>query len=551
MSSFVIGSGASRMAHGRRAGHPRLRHRVRLGLELLEDRIAPANLPVVTAVSPDSGAAGTVVTVSGMNFQGATAVFFGANEGTNPSFVGNDIQVTSPAGSGVVDVSVVTPAGTSLPNPPEDQFTYQSTPVPPPTVTGLNPASGPAAGGTFVTVTGTNFVNVSAVDFGATAGTNATVVNNNTISVFSPAGSGVVDVTVTTNTGTSPINQPADQFTYITTSAPTVSGLSPNNGPLAGGTTVTITGTNFSGATNVFFGTTAASFNDTSNTSITAVSPPGLSAGPVDVTVTTPGGTSATTPADVFTYLARPAVTGLSPTFGPAPGGTLVTITGTGFSQSDPVSVAFGSNQATGVTVVSTTTITALSPPGAGSVDVTVNTAGGTSATNPTDVFTYTTTTDGPRVTSDVRYGYHAQPTYFVIYFNMALDPASARLASNYSVVAWTIVGLIGQTFPVKSATYNAKSDSVTLAFAKRLVLRKSYTLTINGTTSAGIKNTFGVLLDGANTGRPGSNYVNTLSQYNLAGSARQRPVSAVLRAKVRSAIPGVKKAAFHHRDVY
>ena len=168
MSSFVIGSGVSRMAHDRRAVHPRLRHRVRIGVELLEDRIAPANLPVVTAVSPDSGPAGTVVTVSGMNFQGASAVFFGANEGTNPSIVGNDIQVTSPAGSGVVDVSVVTTAGTSLPNPPADQFTYTSSSAP--TVSGVSPNNGPWAGGTSVTITGNTFSGATNVFFGTSIG---------------------------------------------------------------------------------------------------------------------------------------------------------------------------------------------------------------------------------------------------------------------------------------------------------------------------------------------------------------------------------------------
>ena len=56
-----------------------------------------------------------------------------------------------------------------------------------------------------------------------------------------------------------------------------------------------------------------------------------LGTGTVDVTVTTPSGTSATSSADQFTYLAAPTVTGISPTAGPLGGGTVVTITGTGF----------------------------------------------------------------------------------------------------------------------------------------------------------------------------------------------------------------------------
>ncbi|MGP0093872.1 MAG: autotransporter domain-containing protein [Xanthobacteraceae bacterium] len=84
---------------------------------------------------------------------------------------------------------------------------------------------------------------------------------------------------------------------------PTVTSISPNSGPL--GTSVTITGTNFSTATTVKFGSTAVAFTINSATSITAASPPG--SGTVDVTVTDSGGTSTTSTADQFTYAAVPA----------------------------------------------------------------------------------------------------------------------------------------------------------------------------------------------------------------------------------------------------
>jgi hypothetical protein len=86
---------------------------------------------------------------------------------------------------------------------------------------------------------------------------------------------------------------------------PQVTSISPTSGPAGGGTTVTVTGLNFTGATSVNFGrTAAASFTVNSNTQITAASPPGT--GTADVTVTNPAGTSATTPADQFTYAATP-----------------------------------------------------------------------------------------------------------------------------------------------------------------------------------------------------------------------------------------------------
>src|ERR1019366_7555265 len=134
---------------------------------------------------------------------------------------------------------------------------------------------------------------------------------------FSPAvaTSGTVDVTVTTPGGTSATST-ADQFSYQSAASPTVTGISPTSGPTTGGTSVTITGTNLSGATAVHFGSTAATgVTLTSPTSITAPSPAGAS-GTVAVTVTTPGGTSATSTADQFSYqsAASPTVTGISPT---------------------------------------------------------------------------------------------------------------------------------------------------------------------------------------------------------------------------------------------
>jgi hypothetical protein len=85
---------------------------------------------------------------------------------------------------------------------------------------------------------------------------------------------------------------------------PTVTSVSPNTGTPAGGTSVTVTGTSFTGSTAVHFGANAATtFTVDSNTQITATSPPG--AGTVDVTVSN-GGTSATSPADQFTYAVTP-----------------------------------------------------------------------------------------------------------------------------------------------------------------------------------------------------------------------------------------------------
>jgi hypothetical protein len=99
-----------------------------------------------------------------------------------------------------------------------------------------------------------------------------------------------------------------DRFSRGLTTQPTVTSLSPAKGGQAGGKTVTITGTNFVGVSSVKFGAAnARSFSVVSPTSIKAVSP-AAAPGVVDVTVTTPEGTSATSSQDQLTFVAQPVV---------------------------------------------------------------------------------------------------------------------------------------------------------------------------------------------------------------------------------------------------
>ena len=172
-----------------------------------------------------------------------------------------------------------------------------------PAVTGISPTSGSVAGGDTVTVTGSGFTGATGASFGTVAASNLIPVSDTQLTVTSPqAAAGTVDVTVTTPAGTSTAT-PADQFTYVAAAAaPAVTGVSPTSGSVAGGDTVTVTGSGFTGATGVSFGTVAASnLVLVSDTQLTVTSPQ-AAAGTVDVTVTTPAGTSAATPADQFTY---------------------------------------------------------------------------------------------------------------------------------------------------------------------------------------------------------------------------------------------------------
>lgn len=257
---------------------------------------------------------------------------------------------------------------------------------PVPTVTSLSPSGGPNSGGTAVTITGTGFTGATGVNFGATPGTGVVVLTDTTIVATSPAGTSPVDVTVTTSAGTSAINAPNDRFTYT----PTVTGVSPTSGPAGGGVSATITGTGFTNATSVTFGTNAAlPYIIVSDSTITVSNVP-AGTGTVDVKVTNSAGTSATNASDRFTYLAAPVVTSVTPNAGAPGGGASVRIQGSGFSTGGVPSVKFGSTPAPSFTLDNDAQITVTSPAAAaGTIDVTVTNNNGTSATSAADQFTY------------------------------------------------------------------------------------------------------------------------------------------------------------------
>jgi hypothetical protein len=348
--------------------------------------VAPTPAPTISGVNPTAGPAtgGTSVTITGDFFTGANSVKFGATEAA--SFTVTDqqhISATSPAHpAGQVHITVTTGGGGPSANGSTDQFTFIAQQ---PTVSNVSPSSGGADGGTTVTVTGTHLLFATSVKFGTVEGTNISNNTDTSLTVTSPAqATGQVHVTVTTGGGTSNATG-QDQYTYI----PKVTSLSPTGGPPAGGTSVVIAGAGFNGATAVTFGSTAAaSFSVDSDTQITAVSPAqGGEPSIVDVTVTVPAGTSATSSADRWKWASAPTVTGRTPTAGTANGGTPVTITGTSFTGA--TAVKFGGTAATSYTVDSDTQITAVSPAhAAGVVDIVVS-AAGDSATSSADQFTY------------------------------------------------------------------------------------------------------------------------------------------------------------------
>ncbi|WP_231952599.1 IPT/TIG domain-containing protein [Paenibacillus sp. AD87] len=420
--------------------------------------------PTITSMSPTSGptSGGTIVTLTGTNLTDATAVKFGATAAASYTVnSATSITATAPAGSvGTVDVTVTTSGGTSATSA-VDQYTYMAMAAP--TIVGLSPISGPTSGGTTVTLTGTNLTGTTGVTFGGRAAT-AYIVNSPTqITATAPSGTvGAVNIMVTTPGGTATLTF---GYTYFM-AAPTIISISPVSGPTSGGTIVTLTGTNLTDATAVKFGATAASYTVNSATQITATAPAG-SAGTVDVTVTTPGGTSATSAADQYTYHAEPTITNMSPTSGPTSGGTIVTLTGTNLT--DATAVKFGATAAS-YTVNSATQITATAPAGsAGTVDVTVTTPGGTSATSAADQYTY-----------------HAEPTI------TNMSPTSGP-TSGGTIVTLTGTNLTDATavkFGATAASYTVNSATQITATAPA---GSAGTVDVTVTTPGGTSVTSGV----------------------------------------------------------
>lgn len=342
------------------------------------DRYTYVAPPAVTRLSATSGAltGGGRITITGSRLAGVTRVLFGATAGRSVTVLSStSVSVTVPGHvAGAVDVRVVNSYGTS-PAVAAGRYTY----IGAPTVTGLSPTSGGTAGGTRVTVRGTNFRGTPRVLFGTVPGISPTLTSTSALTVTAPPHAvGPADVRVSTAYGTSPVTS-ADRFTYV--AAPTLTGMSPAAGSTAGGVRVTIRGSGLAATSQVTFGGAPGTALATAADSV-AVTTPAHDPGPVTVQVVTPYGIASGQYTYVAPGLPRPTVSAVSPTSGSSAGGTLVTVTGTGFA--DGTTVSFGGTPGTSVNVESSTRLTVVAPTHpAGRADVTVTSTGGTSSTVP------------------------------------------------------------------------------------------------------------------------------------------------------------------------
>lgn len=354
------------------------------GTVTLANGFTAVDAPTITSVSPNSGSrnGGTVVTLTGTNLTGVSAVSFGGAAGGDIIIDSpTQLRVTTPARwDGVMDVTVTGPGGSAVST---GAFTYVS-----PTVAITSPANGATVSNPNVTATGT-----------AAHATSVTVylnsVSQGSVPVVAGAWSkslgslanGAHTVWAQATDGTTPSPIITSSFT-VAMPVPVVHDRQPSSGPEGGGFSVVITGVGFTGASQVSFGGTAAlGFTLDSDTQITATAPPGT--GYVDVSVATPGGISLTgNSGTTFLYLASPTISLVAPGVGSTAGNTTVTLSGSNLAGATDVTFAGVSGAIVGTPTATSITVTTPAH-AAGAVDVVVFTPNG--PVTASNAFTYVT----------------------------------------------------------------------------------------------------------------------------------------------------------------
>ncbi len=317
--------------------------------------VTPA--PSISSLTPNAGAVGSSVTITGANFntQGAgSQVTFAGTAATITNWTTSSITANVPAGAVSGNVVVTDAGGVQSPGIP---FTV----TPAPNITSLSPNSG--AIGSSVTIAGSSFNAQgagSAVTFSGTPATSITNWTSNSITASVPSGAVSGNVVVTDAGGVT-----SNGVNFTVAVPPTITSLTPSSGEP--GTSVSIAGNNFTGTTGtVTFNGLPASTTNWTNSTVTAVVPNGATNG--NVVVTSLGLQSNGV---AFTVLV-PSISNVSPSSGVA--GTVVTISGTNFGGSAG-SVTFG-GQSAAINSWADASIQAVVPPSASTGNVVVNNGG-------------------------------------------------------------------------------------------------------------------------------------------------------------------------------
>lgn len=314
-------------------------------------RIVTGPYEVRVSARSDDGFGTTTLQVEGGRPLDDLAPIAGAATGdpTHAAFVGR--LGGAPAGTTIrFAVEVCDPAGACALDPPEFPTRAHELVIGLAAsalqVDRLEPASGPASGGTVVVVHGDGFASDPLVDFGGTAAAHVERVDATTLRVVTPAHDvGVVDVTVR-QAGDLVAARPG--FTF--TPAPRVDAITPGGGPAVGGTAITIVGAGFGEDARIFVDDVACRQPERiDEDTIRCITPPGRG-GAVDIDVVNGDGGVGSGP---FTYREAPRVDGIAPGSGNSDGGTRVTITGGFFDDETVPEVFIGGSPCVDVEVIS------------------------------------------------------------------------------------------------------------------------------------------------------------------------------------------------------
>lgn len=275
--------------------------------------------PAITSLSTSTGPTlgGSTLTLNGSNFGLNPIVVIGPSSALVTVRSHTQITCTLPAGQGQ-NVQIFVFVGSQSSN--SASFSYTA-----PAITSISPSSGPAAGGTPITINGSNFGTSPVVKFdGVVVSSTADVFTpHNKLYITSPAGFGTAKKIVITAGG-----QPSNSFDF-NYAPPTITSISPTTGPTTGNVPITISGQNFAPGSTVTLGGNPVTINSITVSQIVFNLPPSFSGGSnLQVVVYSANQTSA---AAFFSYDPPPNITSITPTTGTTEGGITITVNGSGF----------------------------------------------------------------------------------------------------------------------------------------------------------------------------------------------------------------------------
>ena len=453
--------------------------------------VAGAAAPAIASFAPTSGWTGDSVVITGTNFTGATAVSFNGTAAASFT-VDSDTQITAVVATGTTTgkISVTGPAGTGQ---SASDFTMSNPNAP--TISGFAPATGWT--GDTVVISGTHFTGATMVSFNGTAAASFTVDSATQISAVVGTGTTTGKILVTTPEGSV---QSATDFTMVDPMLPRIDSFAPPSGWDLD--TVTITGVNFTGATNVTFNNVVAyGYTVDSDTQITAQAPVGVTTGKIRVTVGANVAVSATdftavnpnilsitvTPSTFAENAGAMTGAGTVSRVGPGTAELIVTLASSDTSEvTVPATVTIPANETSATFDV--TAVDDVIPDGAQSVSLTASAAGYTSGTT-TPALSVTDDGDAwPIVISQYYEG--ASSDKYIELHNTSASPLDL---TGFRLTSWTNASAEGWKTGTGSPTNNVALPTYTIPAGGYYLLKGSgaanpaYAATTANTTSSAV----------------------------------------------------------------